>query len=261
VDRVFGDPALYSGFELLMVVYGYAIQIYCDFSGYTDIAIGVALLLGFRLPVNFNSPYKAFSVQEFWHRWHISLSTWLRDYLYISLGGNRSGKVRTYVNLMLTMLLGGLWHGASYKFIVWGGLHGVALALNRLWKEHRPKSWSARVRLPRFLRIAITFHFVCLAWIFFRASSMEAAWELILRIGSEFYVGIIPDVVVGYALVFGLMLAAYVIHFLPERFKAWYRETFVSLPDFVKVALALLVAFFVYQASSSELQPFIYFQF
>ena len=261
VDRVFDEPTLYSGFELLMGVYGYAIQIYCDFSGYTDIAIGIALLLGFRLPINFNSPYKAFSVQDFWHRWHISLSTWLRDYLYISLGGNRKGKIRTYANLMITMLLGGLWHGASFKFVAWGGLHGVALAVNRFWRERGQAAWWTRLRLFKFLGGVLTFHFVCLAWIFFRASSMEVAFDVIERIFRNFYTDIIPEVVSGYAIVFGLMLAAYAIHFLPQKFKAWYRETFVSLPSVVKILLAVLIAFFVYQASSAELQPFIYFQF
>ncbi len=135
VDRVFDDPNLYSGFSNLMAVYGYSIQIYCDFSGYSDMAIGLAALLGFQLPLNFNSPYKAVSITDFWRRWHISLSTWLRDYLYISLGGNRKGKIRMYINLMITMLLGGLWHGAATKFIIWGGLHGGALALHKIWKE------------------------------------------------------------------------------------------------------------------------------
>jgi alginate O-acetyltransferase complex protein AlgI len=120
VDRVFDNPLSYSGFENMMAIYGYSVQIYCDFSGYTDIAIGVALLMGFRLPVNFNSPYKAVNIADFWHRWHISLSSWLRDYVYIPAGGNRKGKLRTYANLLVTMLLGGLWHGASLKFFLWG---------------------------------------------------------------------------------------------------------------------------------------------
>jgi D-alanyl-lipoteichoic acid acyltransferase DltB (MBOAT superfamily) len=127
IDRIFDLPTAYSGFENLMAVYGYGLQIYCDFSGYTDIAIGLALILGFRLPFNFNSPYKASSVTDFWKRWHISLSQWLRDYLYIPLGGNKKGKFRTYINLMITMLLGGLWHGASLRFVIWGGLHGIGL--------------------------------------------------------------------------------------------------------------------------------------
>jgi D-alanyl-lipoteichoic acid acyltransferase DltB (MBOAT superfamily) len=131
VDRVFENPSLYSGLENLMATYGYAIQIYCDFSGYSDMAIGLALLLGFTLPDNFHTPYRSSSIQEFWRRWHISLSSWLRDYLYISLGGNRRGKFFTYFNLMITMVLGGLWHGASWVFIAWGALHGIALAIDR----------------------------------------------------------------------------------------------------------------------------------
>ncbi|MEL6671410.1 MAG: MBOAT family O-acyltransferase [Bacteroidota bacterium] len=137
VDSIFEVPALHTGFENLMAVYGYALQIYCDFSGYSDMAIGIGLLLGYRLPINFNAPYQSSSIQEFWRRWHISLSSWLRDYLYISLGGNRRGKFRTYLNLMITMVLGGLWHGAAWRFVVWGFLHGIALALDRMLKDAR----------------------------------------------------------------------------------------------------------------------------
>ena len=156
IDGIFEVPALYSGFENLMAVYGYALQIYCDFSGYSDMAIGIGLLLGYRLPINFNAPYQSASIQEFWRRWHISLSSWLRDYLYISMGGNRRGKLRTYVNLMITMLLGGLWHGASWRFVVWGGLHGVALALDRMLKH--AKAWirgKLSEGLDRLDRLAI----------------------------------------------------------------------------------------------------------
>src|SRR5665213_154529 len=164
VDRVFDNPLLYSGFENLMATYGYAMQIYCDFSGYSDMAIGIALLLGFKLPKNFNAPYISSSVTEFWRRWHISLSTWLRDYLYIPLGGNRKGKFRTYVNLMITMSLGGLWHivhGQALKFFIWGALHGAALSIE--------KAFNSLVRIPpnriiRFLSLLLTFHFVCFCW-------------------------------------------------------------------------------------------------
>jgi D-alanyl-lipoteichoic acid acyltransferase DltB (MBOAT superfamily) len=139
VDRVFDAPLMYSALECYAAVVGYALQIYCDFSGYTDIAIGSALLLGVRFPLNFNAPYKAHNIVDFWRRWHISLSTWLRDYLYISLGGNRRGKARTYLNLLLTMLLGGLWHGASWTFVVWGGLHGAALAVTKAFQDLRAR--------------------------------------------------------------------------------------------------------------------------
>ena len=135
VDRVFDNPLLYSGVENLIGVYAYALQIYCDFSGYSDIAIGLALLLGFCLPINFDSPYQSSSVTEFWRRWHISLSSWLKDYLYISLGGNRKGLIRTYINLSITMILGGLWHGANWKFILWGIMHGLMLVIEKIIKS------------------------------------------------------------------------------------------------------------------------------
>lgn len=181
VDQVFANPGHYSGLENLYGVYAFAVQIYCDFSGYTDIAIGVACLLGFRFPQNFNSPYAAISIQDFWRRWHMTLSRWLRDYLYISLGGNRHGERRTLINLMLTMLLGGLWHGASWTFVVWGGLHGLYLAVERYvlnhfqWYRQAP-GWG------KALQWLLTFHLVCLAWIFFRAESFSQAGEVIQRI-------------------------------------------------------------------------------
>jgi alginate O-acetyltransferase complex protein AlgI len=166
VDRVFDNPSLYTGLENLFAVYGYAIQIYADFSGYTDIAIGVALLLGFHLPVNFDAPYVSSSITEFWRRWHISLSTWLKDYLYIPLGGNRHGKFRQYLNQFLTMLLGGLWHGASFNFILWGALHDVALGVDKFVKDQfklNTYKWN------KVLGVIVTFHFVCFCWILFRA--------------------------------------------------------------------------------------------
>src|SRR5579863_7497892 len=135
VEPVFTVPRSFGAGDTLLAIYGYAVQIYCDFSGYTDIAIGCALLLGYRLPRNFNSPYKAANPQEFWRRWHLSLSSWLRDYLYFPLGGSRRGSTRTYINLMITMLLGGLWHGAAWTFVVWGGLHGFLLVIHRIWSQ------------------------------------------------------------------------------------------------------------------------------
>ena len=172
VDQVFAEPSRFTGIENLFATYGYAMQIYCDFSGYSDMAIGIALLLGFRFNINFDSPYQSGSITEFWRRWHISLSSWLRDYLYIPLGGNRKGRIRTYINLFLTMLLGGLWHGAALRFVLWGAIHGVALALHKLylstitrlgWRREKPL-W-----IQRFLGQIITFHLVCFACIFFRA--------------------------------------------------------------------------------------------
>jgi alginate O-acetyltransferase complex protein AlgI len=260
VDRVFDTPAIYSGFENLLAIYGYGLQIYCDFSGYTDIAIGVALILGFRLPVNFNSPYKANNITDFWKRWHISLSQWLRDYLYISLGGNRKGKIRTYLNLMITMLLGGLWHGASLRFIIWGGLHGIGLAINKFWsslfKVHRRAGWFGRL-----LAIFITFNFVNFCWIFFRAPDMDSAVLMLKQIAGSFYPGSFMTLITAYSSVIILMVVGYLIHFLPERIKESYRGFFIRIPLFLQLIIVLLVAVMLYQMRTAEVMPFIYFRF
>lgn len=168
-DLIFNSPTGYSGFESLMGVIGYTMQIYCDFSGYSDMAIGIALIMGFRLMKNFDFPYKSKNLTEFWRRWHISLSTWLRDYVYIPLGGNRKGKVRTYVNNFLTMLLGGLWHGAAWKFVFWGAMHGVGLAVHKLcrpWLDRLPRWWCIKA-----LSWSLTMVYVSLLWVFFRADN------------------------------------------------------------------------------------------
>ena len=182
VEDVFNAPGNHSSAEIVISVYAYAIQIYADFSGYTDIAIGLALLLGIRFPQNFNSPYTALSIQDFWRRWHMTLSRWLRDYLYISLGGNRKGRVRTYVNLMLTMVIGGLWHGAAWTFVAWGAIHGGVQVVDR-WLGDRRAAVGVPEPTPTvarsFLRWFVTFHIVCFAWIFFRAATFTAAWEMI----------------------------------------------------------------------------------
>ena len=185
IDDVFASPALHSGPEALLAIYAYAIQIYADFSAYSDIAIGLALLLGFRFPENFNAPYTAVSITDFWRRWHMTLSRWLRDYLYIPVGGSKGSRLLTYRNLMLTMLLGGLWHGAAWKFVVWGGLHGAWLALERLAVEGRRARGLAPLPDTAWLRALKrlgTFHLVCLAWVFFRADSLGTAWSVLGRL-------------------------------------------------------------------------------
>jgi alginate O-acetyltransferase complex protein AlgI len=176
VDPVFAQPGDYTSVELLVGVYAYAFQIYCDFSAYTDIARGASRWFGIELPENFNAPYLADSITDFWRRWHMTLSHWLRDYLYVSLGGNRHGHARTYVNLFLTMLLGGLWHGASWTFVAWGALHGLFLAIERLLGV---KPDSARSMPLRLVQRVVTFHLVCLAWVFFRAPTFGVAFEII----------------------------------------------------------------------------------
>jgi D-alanyl-lipoteichoic acid acyltransferase DltB (MBOAT superfamily) len=261
VDRVFESPVSYTGFENLMAVYGYAIQIYCDFSGYTDIAIGVALLLGFRLTLNFDSPYVSANITEFWRRWHISLSTWLRDYLYISLGGNRKGRFRTYLNLLVTMLLGGLWHGAHIKFILWGGLHGAGLALHKMWMEWTGTRGRQSKGLGRLAGQVFTFHFVAFCWIFFRAGNMEIAGQVLSQIGTKFQFELIPPMLDAYAFIFGLMFLAYVIHWLPRGLKEQVKGSFYYVPDLAKAALAVIVILGLYQVKTAAVQPFIYFQF
>ena len=220
VERIFDNPTLYSGVENLMGVYGYTLQIYCDFSGYSDMAIGIALLLGFRFNINFDSPYQSATITEFWRRWHISLSSWLKDYLYISLGGNRKGKRRTYINLFLTMLLGGLWHGASVRFILWGALHGIALAIHKAVMSAFPSFKKVGSEMSPFRRIVgvlITFHLVCFGWILFRADSMQKVGEMLTQIGTNFHPEVFVQFVTGYKGVFALMIIGYIFHFVPKR--------------------------------------------
>ncbi len=258
VDRVFDAPAMYSGFLNLMAVYGYSIQIYCDFSGYSDMAIGLAALLGFRLPTNFNSPYKAASITDFWRRWHISLSSWLRDYLYISLGGNRKGKVRTYLNLMITMLLGGLWHGAALKFIIWGGLHGFALGIHRIWSnliKIKPSKFG------RIVSIILTFHFVAFCWIYFRADNLNIVVLMLERIITSFQPEGVIERVIGYRKVFGIMAFGFILHLMPSTIKLQIKRGFVSLPLIFQILLIVITIFITYQATTAGIQPFIYFQF
>ncbi|MCF6365087.1 MAG: MBOAT family protein [Bacteroidales bacterium] len=260
VDRVFSNPTTYGGFENLMALYGYSLQVYADFSGYTDVAIGVALLMGFRLPVNFNSPYKALHTGEFWKRWHISLSTWLKDYLYIPLGGNRRGKVRTNFNLMLTMLLGGLWHGASWQFVIWGGLNGIGLVVYKYWRQISPfkdsKTWAVR-----FYAIFLTFNFITVTRIWFRAETMQAANSIMHQITTAFKFSQIGEVIIAYKNIFGVMLVAMIIHWLPVKVKNVYKNIFINSPQWAKATVVVLAVLLIWQARTADLQPFIYFQF
>ena len=264
VDRIFDEPLLYSGFECLAGIYGYALQIYCDFSGYSDMAIGIALLLGFRFPKNFDAPYKSATITEFWRRWHISLSSWLRDYLYISLGGNRKGKLRTYGNLLVTMVLGGLWHGAAIRFILWGTLHGVALALHKLWMAVVPGAKATGAQMHWWSRAAgmlLTFNIVCLGWLMFRAESMQTVSLMLHQIFENFNAAMIPQVVTGYAAVFALIAAGYILHLLPSAVDAVAQRIVVHAPLVLQVLMAAAMIWCVMQIKSSDIQPFIYFQF
>ncbi|MCL1867827.1 MAG: MBOAT family protein [Paludibacter sp.] len=264
VDRIFDNPSLYSGIENLLGVYGYGLQIYCDFSGYSDMAIGIALLLGFHFNINFDSPYKSANVTEFWRRWHISLSSWLRDYLYISLGGNRKGKIRTDVNLFITMLIGGLWHGASWNFVIWGGLHGIGLAVHKYFMSvfHKNKNAvSSTHSWQHWGGVLITFHFVMLAWIFFRNPTLDACKTVLSQIFTDMQFHILPQVIMGYKLVFILIFIGYLLHFMPLRIENYVKRQFLTLPLLAKAAAMVVLIYFIVQIKSGDVQPFIYFQF
>ncbi|MCF8242074.1 MAG: MBOAT family protein [Melioribacteraceae bacterium] len=259
VDRVFEIPGRFTGVENLLAIYGYGLQIYCDFSGYSDMAIGLALMLGFRLPTNFDSPYQSASITEFWRRWHISLSSWLKDYLYIfGLGGNRKGNVRTYINLMLTMLLGGLWHGASWKFVFWGGLHGGFLAFEKMFNI--PK-WVNKNKLTRIVGIIITFHLVSFCWIFFRAQSFELGWGMLDQIFNNFQPAVFFQFVEGYSVVFVMIIIGYILHYIPRNIELRTSDYVGKMPLLGKVMLLVVIIWIVAQAKTADIQPFIYFQF
>ena len=252
VDPVFFDPAAHSPTDLAFAAYGYAVQIYCDFSAYSDMAIGLAALLGYRFPHNFNQPYRASSLQDFWRRWHISLSSWLRDYLYISLGGSRHGLTRLCLALMTTMLLGGLWHGASWNFVIWGALHGGVLVIERLWREFKPSGFPT---LPNVLGIIITFHIVLLGWIFFRATSFGDALAFLGGLGGGGESALLTP------LMLGLIIVGMALHALPPRAIQHVAIRVRAMPA-VLVGLGVGVLILIIDAMRPEgVAPFIYYQF
>ena len=257
INRVFDLPKLYSGTEVLAGVYGYAFQLYYDFSGYTDIALGSALLLGIKLPPNFNRPYIAQNIADFWRRWHISFSNWLRDYLYFSLPGLRSRwKIFTYANLVLTMAIGGLWHGASWTFLIWGVWHGCGLAAQRWWQVFRGNAKPSAHWAARFGRAFVTFHFVLFGWIFFRASSVGNARDVLVQIfsGTVSFSNVTP----AFAMVLGIAILA---HYVPKQ---WYEralELFCAAPYYAQAAALALLVVAIQRAAGSTPAPFIYSRF
>lgn len=367
VDRVFENPLLFTGFENFAALFGYSLQVYADFSGYTDIAIGVAMLMGFYLPQNFDSPYKAANPQDFWRRWHMSLSRWLKGYLYIPLGGNREASFGTYfwivlfaiiaailssswavslifvgiallmiaishfskdskksiianLNRFITMLLGGLWHGASWNFIIWGGLNGIGMIAFQFWKKtgwhlkmlyitiitaalcavrhfyplpiwnlltvwmlvifagtvvryvyHLCKGQKGQ-RLGYIWGVVQTFVFITFTRLFFRSGSnldpetanMEAwntAKNMVNQIGTRWNTAVIPDIIANYWEVFVLIIVGMIIHWLPSRWKRWYRINFALLPIPVMLLVVVAAVFVIYQFITADMQAFIYFQF
>lgn len=258
-DLIFASPTGYSGFESLMGAIGYTMQIYCDFSGYSDMAIGLALTMGFRLNANFNFPYRSHTLTEFWHRWHISLSTWLRDYIYIPLGGNRRGTLRTYLNNLLTMLIGGLWHGAAWKFIFWGAMHGLGLAL------HKALSPALR-RIPdtppiRTCAWILTMLYVATLWIFFRADSWADSLLIITNITTNFQPAtIIPFLHTRWLWIL-MMTLIITAHAIPTPVYHRARHLWIRAPWAVKLLIFTATIQLVIQFMSQEVAPFIYFQF
>ena len=315
VDYMFDNPALHTGVENLMAVYGYAMVIYCDFSGYSEIAIGIALWLGFKIPPNFMSPYQSLNITEFWRRWHISLSTWLKDYLYIPLGGNRNFSVASFIfvggflvgsfimgvelfhlsnlwaalvsavlllifiipalitrktsgiaanfNLLTTMLLGGFWHGASWNFIIWGAIHGVGLGIHKIWMLLTDKSFSGfnQSRIYKIISGILTFHFVCFAWIFFKAEDLEIAKTMIYQIFNNFDISVFGPFYDNYKGVVWMILAAMVLHLVPDNLadKVIARTKTIPMVVYILVFFLFLILY-GYFKSAEQVMP-IYLQF
>jgi alginate O-acetyltransferase complex protein AlgI len=248
VDPVFAVPQAFSGPDAWLAAYGYTAQIYCDFSGYTDMAIGLALLMGYVFPLNFRSPYRATGFRDFWRRWHMTLSRFLRDFLYIPLGGNRGGRAKTYRNLLITMVLGGLWHGAAWPFVLWGAFHGVGLIA-----EH---ALGGRLRAPGWLRWLVTFHLIVFGWILFRSQSLDLAGSFLSRlvVPGAATLSSVP-VVLAIVTVIGLQL-------LPERPIERLQVRIEQIrPAALGTGFAVLVLFVGATVSSQGVAPFIYFRF
>lgn len=251
VDPVFFDPTAYGAVDIAAAVYGYAVQIYCDFSAYSDMAIGLAALLGYSFPRNFDQPYRASSMQSFWRRWHISLSSWLRDYLYVPLGGGRRGLFASCINVFITMVLGGLWHGAALTFLAWGALHGGVQVVERLVRA----AFGERKVVPTVVGVLLTFHIVCLGWILFRAESFALAMQMLEGLGR------VGPVVVLTPLLLTLIAGGLAMHWLPPRAVEGVAERLKTAPS-ITLGLLIGAAILLVEAVRPEgVAPFIYFQF
>jgi len=309
IDKVADAPEAFPGFISILAMWGYSLQIYGDFSGYTDIAIGVSRLMGFKLLENFNSPYKAISVADFWRRWHKSLGSWLRDYLYIPLGGNRSGGIGTYIatmviliflifitqwywllfiylglmiiyigvsllfpgfkryvhrdlNLIITMVIGGLWHGASENFVIWGAMNGAALIIYNHWRKISPYENSTTL-FTRFWRILITFNFITFTRIWFRLEDDGAPANMLTQIWYHFDLNsdTFNTLMTGFDTALYVMIFGYILHWLPSKVKEIGERKFTALPMVLQSAVVAIILIIIYQAFSDTFKPFVYFQF
>lgn len=262
VDRIFENPALYSGFENVIGAFSFTLQLYCDFSGYSDMAIGIALLLGYRFKENFNYPFKSQNPSDFWRRWHISLSTWLRDYIYIPLGGNRKGNVRTYINLFLTMVIGGIWHGASWMYLLWGAYNGILLAIHKKIKQMwQPNYSEATQRLINPLNVFVTFVLIVTGFTFFRCTSLENLSEMATQICTAFHPEIASQFIMAYPLVVAAIIAGFAMHFSPKSWQEKLCKTYINIPAIAQAIVLAVVIFAIIQTRQSELVPFVYLQY
>ncbi|HEV7354305.1 MAG TPA: MBOAT family protein [Brevundimonas sp.] len=251
VDPVFFDPSAHSAWDIAAATYAYAVQIYCDFSAYSDMAIGTAALLGYSFPRNFDQPYRANSLQSFWRRWHISLSSWLRDYLYVPLGGGRGGLWSSSRNVMITMLLGGLWHGAAWTFVAWGALHGAVQVIERVWRHFL----EGKASVPHWLGVILTFHVVCLGWILFRAESFPLAMEMLAGLARPGPVEVLTPFLLT------LIVGGLAMHWLPPRAVEGLAVRLQAAPSLTLGVLVGLAIFLVEAVRPEGVAPFIYFQF
>jgi D-alanyl-lipoteichoic acid acyltransferase DltB (MBOAT superfamily) len=260
VNAAFSDPLRYSQIECLLAVYGYAMVIYCDFSGYSDMALGIAKWMGIDINVNFLAPYQSRSITEFWRRWHISLSTWLRDYLYIPLGGNRKGILRTYLNLIVTMLIGGFWHGASWNFIFWGAMHGIALAVDKMLGNKLKFKFMETVSY-KFISATLLFHFVCFLWIFFKAENFEYSWMMVTQVTSNFSLDLTLSFIEAYLGYVLILLTAFFLHLIPIS----YNEMLIrqlAKTHWILQALIMTIFIFIFSYfNQAEIIKPVYLQF
>lgn len=256
VDDVFAVPQNHSQLSVLLAIYAFAIVIYCDFSGYSDIAIGIAGLMGFKSPVNFNAPYLASDFSDFWQRWHITFSNWLRDYVYIPLGGNKKGKTKTYLNLMITMIVSGLWHGTGLNFIFWGILHGFGTIISHITEEYMKGLGGMMKVLHKFSSWFITFNSICFFWIFFRAESMNNAFSIIKQL-FNWKTGIEPiDIYMIY-----LIFLSFVIFAFGKKIKELFVEIEERLPLILQIITIAALVILVIKLGPDIIPPFIYFKF
>jgi alginate O-acetyltransferase complex protein AlgI len=267
VDRIFDYPLRYTGVENLLAIYGYVLQIYCDFSGYSDMAIGIALLLGFKLMDNFNSPFKATSIADFWRRWHISLSKWLLDYLFkpMQLGMRRLRMMSNITALFITFLVCGIWHGAGWNYILWGAMHGFMMSFALLIQKPKMKLYTAlkinNTKFLKFFQVIITFHLVAFSFIVFRAPDTQVVKDIFSQIGTFFHGEVFMQFVERLPIIFGLMLIGYITHFLPVVVETKIKNIISSMPAVAKAILLIVVIWAAVQFKSADIMPFIYFQF